>query len=131
MNLTSCLAAIVLAAFLAVVLRRQNPEQALALTLVAGAVLLMTALQRAVPLLSDVRDMLSQSGLSEEYLHIVFKALGACLLTQLAADVCRDVGEQALANKAEFAGKVSLLLLALPLFEKIGSIALSLMEQKG
>lgn len=131
MELTGFLAAIVLAAFLSVVIRRQNPEQALAVTLVAGILLLVAVLQRAMPLFRNVQDMLSQSGLSEEYLHIVFKALGVCLLTQLAADVCRDVGEQALANKAEFAGKVSLLLLALPLFEKIGSIALSLMEQKG
>lgn len=120
-----------LAAFLTVVIRRQIPEQALALTLVAGIVLLIVVLQRAIPLLDCVKDMLSKSGLSDEYLHIVFKALGVCLLTQLAADVCRDVGEQALANKAEFAGKVSLLMLALPLFEKIGNIALLLMGQKG
>lgn len=131
MELASCMAAIVLAAFLAVVIRRQNPEQALAVTLVAGILLLTVVLQRAVPLFHNIRDMLAKSGLSEEYLHIVFKALGICLLTQLAADTCRDVGEQALANKAEFAGKVSLLLLALPLFEKIGGIALSLMKQKG
>lgn len=131
MELMNFLAAVVLAAFLTVVLRRQNPEQALAVTLIAGIVLLTAVLHRALPLLNDIRNMLSKSGLSEEYLHIVFKALGVCLLTQLAADACKDVGEQALANKAEFAGKVSLLMLALPLFEKIGSIALSLMGKDG
>ena len=131
MELMNLLAAVVLAAFLTVVLRRQNPEQALAVTLIAGIVLLTAVLYRALPLLNDIRNMLSKSGLSEEYLHIVFKALGVCLLTQLAADACRDVGEQALANKAEFAGKVSLLMLALLLFEKIGSIALSLMGKDG
>ena len=67
--------------------------------------MLAAVLQRAIPLFRNIQNMLSQSGLSEEYLHIIFKALGVCLLTQLAADVCRDVGEQALANKAEFAGK--------------------------
>lgn len=131
MELTNWVAAVVLAAFLAAVLRRQNPEQAMAVTLGAGALLLTVVLSRAVPLIGNMRALLENSGLSGEYLHVVFKALGICLLTQLAADVCKDAGEQALANKAEFAGKVSLLLLAVPLFEKIGSIALSLMGQKG
>lgn len=131
MELTNWVAAVVLAAFLAAVLRRQNPEQAMAVTLGAGALLLTVVLSHAVPLIGNMRALLENSGLSGEYLHVVFKALGICLLTQLAADVCKDAGEQALANKAEFAGKVSLLLLAVPLFEKIGSIALSLMGQKG
>ncbi len=131
MELTAWVAAVVLAAFLAAVLRRQHPEQAMAVTLGAGALLLTAVLSRAVGLIGDMRDFLEKSGLSGDYLHVVFKALGICLLTQLAADVCKDAGEQALANKAEFAGKVSLLLLALPLFEKIGSIALSLMGQGG
>ena len=58
----------------------------------------------------------------------MFKALGICLLSQLAADACRDAGENAMAEKAELAGKVFLLLLALPLFEKIAELALTLIN---
>ena len=34
-----------------------------------------------------------------EYGLILFKALGICLITQLASDACRDAGEAALASK--------------------------------
>jgi len=47
------------------------------------------------------------------------RAAGVCLVTQLTADTCRDAGESSLASKAELAGRFLLLVMALPLFERI------------
>jgi stage III sporulation protein AD len=47
-------------------------------------------------------------------------------LAQFAADACRDAGESALASKMELAGKITILILALPLFEKITQTAVGL-----
>ncbi len=49
-------------------------------------------------------------------------------MTQLASDACSDAGEKALAAKAELAGKLAMLLIALPLFEKVAEMAVSLMN---
>lgn len=119
----------VITAFLAVMLRRSHPEQAMAVTLIAGILMVAAALGVLAPLLGDIRKMLEASGLAGEYIQILFKALGICVITQLASDACRDAGEQGLASKTEFAGKLTLLALALPLFQQIGSIALSLIEK--
>ena len=56
----------------------------------------------------------------------MFKTLGICFLAQFAADSCRDAGESALASKVELAGKISILVLSLPLFEDIAQTALGL-----
>lgn len=125
MNVVS---AAVVAAFLTVVLRRYLPEQALAVGLIGGAVILAVAGIDAIPVLDEIRTLLSDGGVSGEYVTVLFKALGVCLLTQLAADACRDAGEQGLAAKAEFAGKIAMLVLALPLFRKVSDIALSLIR---
>lgn len=119
----------VITAFLAVMLRRSHPEQAMGVTLVTGILMVTAALGGVAPLLDDIQTMLETSGLTGEYTRILFKALGICVITQLASDACRDAGEQGLAAKAELAGKLTLLTLALPLFQKIGSIALSLVEK--
>lgn len=124
--MTGWIAAAVIAAFLAVMLRRYAPEQGLAVGLAAGAMLMMAALSEALPLLRELKSLLERGGLSGEYVTILFRALGVCLLTQLAADACRDAGEQGLSAKAELAGKLALLVLALPLFRKMGEIALAL-----
>lgn len=116
----------VIAAFLALILRKTHPEYALSVSLIAGVLILAVVFGTAAPIFTDVQDMLMQSGLPTDYVRLLFKALGICLLTQFAADACRDAGEQGLASKAEFAGKLMLLTLALPLFRQIGDVALAL-----
>lgn len=120
------LAAAVIAAFLATVLRRYAPEQALAVGLLTGALLLFAAFSESLPLFRQLETLLSKSGVSDEYTTILFKALGVSLFTQLAADACRDAGEQGLAAKTELVGKLGLLTLAMPLFGNMAELALSL-----
>ena len=62
----------------------------------------------------------------QEYVLVLFKALGICYLTQFAADSCRDAGESALAVKAEIAGRIAVLLISLPLLSQVASTAMDL-----
>ncbi|MBQ6706718.1 MAG: stage III sporulation protein AD [Clostridia bacterium] len=128
MELTGILSLLLIAAFLTVLLRQYRPELALSVGVVAGVLLLLAVLRALTPSLSSLQEMLQAAALPTEYIATLFKALGICLITQFSADACRDAGETALAAKAEFAGKVALLVLSLPLFEEITSLALKLMQ---
>ena len=86
---------------------------------------------RVTPVIDSLRELLGAANMPSEYGLILFKALGICLITQLASDACKDAGEAALAAKADLAGKVTLLVLALPLFQKIGELAVSLINGQG
>lgn len=118
----------VIAAFLALMLRKHQPEQALVVGLVAGALLFALVLTQAQPVFSALENLLGSTGLPNEYGKSLFKALGVCLLTQLSADACRDAGETGLAGKAELVGKIALLILALPLFESIAQTSAALIN---
>ena len=78
--------------------------------------------------ISHIRQLLVATKIPLEYIEILFKTLGICFLTQFASDVCKDAGETALSSKIETAGKVIILIISLPLFERITSIALELIE---
>lgn len=116
------------AAMLAVMLRVQKPELALCLSLGAGALVLILLLQQFTPLLATMRRMLSMADFPSEYFGAVLKAAGVCLLTQITADTCRDAGESALASKAELVGRVLMLVLSVPLFEKLLSLVVTLIN---
>lgn len=124
-------AIVVLAAFLAVILRQQRPEQAMAVALIAGIGVLALVIVRVTPVIDSLQELLGAANMPSEYGQILFKALGICLITQLASDACKDAGEAALAAKADLAGKVTLLVLALPLFQKMGELAVSLIGGQG
>lgn len=114
---------------LAVTLRTQRPEQATLLVLAAGVALLAMVFDQVYPLLQTVKEFLDGSGLSSEYLTILIKGVGICLVTQLASDICRDAGEAAMANKTELAGRVALLMIGMPLFRKLMTSALTLIGE--
>ncbi len=120
-------AVLLVAAVLVVTLQAARPELALLLGLLAGAVVSVLAIRALSGTLDAARALLDRAAISGDTVLILVKSLGVCLLTGFTADVCRDAGESGLAARAEFAGKAALLLLALPLFQQIASLALGLM----
>ncbi|MBR0446942.1 MAG: stage III sporulation protein AD [Clostridia bacterium] len=117
--LVSVVGVLLCAAFLAAVLRTQRPELAVGLSLLAGVLVTVAVVSRLSPLVASLGRLTAQSGLPENSLGLVLRAAGVCLITQLAADTCRDAGESSLASKAELAGRFMLLVMALPLFERV------------
>ena len=107
------------AAVLATVLRAQRPELALGLSIMAGVLVVGVLFKQLTPLLASLRRMMTVGGLSDGVLTVVLRAAGVCFVTQWAADTCRDVGQTALAGKAELTGRVLLLLMTVPLFEQV------------
>ena len=105
-------------------LRRYHAEYAILTGVAAGILITVEILRSVAPAVSELYSLLSS--VDGGYLLIVFKALGVCLLTQFSADACLDAGEKALASRVEFAGRIAVVLLALPLFEEIAEAVLSL-----
>lgn len=97
-------------------------EYALYIKLAAAAAVMSMIIIFVSPIAETIRNIYSRAGADEEYLTILFKALGICYITQFACDICRDSGENALATQAELAGKISLMIIALPLFESLADI---------
>lgn len=96
-------------------LRRNAPEQAILLSVVASCAVTLWAGAALSPILQQIDTMLTASGLTAAEITVISKATGICCITQLAGDICKDSGENALATAVTLAGKVSLLILALPL----------------
>jgi len=128
MNILSIIGIGLTAAVLAVLLRQHRPEFALFVSLAAGVVILLMTCTSIVPVVEQIRGMLNLSSMPAEYAGVLFKALGVCLLTQIACDTCKDAGESAIAAKVEMAGRVLVLLISLPLFQQVLSIVYSLIN---
>lgn len=131
MSLFEICVIVVLAAFLVVLLRKHQPEQALSMGMLVGVLVVGVVLWQVRDIFNLLDTWLKAAQLPQIYLQVLFKGVGVCLLTQLTADTCRDAGEHALAAKTEFAGKCFLLLLALPLFEQLLSMITALIRGEG
>ena len=109
----------VTAVLFAKLLRRYAEEQALLLTLLLGTAVTAAAVVSMAPILNEMDSLRGESGLSAGETACISKAIGICCITQLAADVCKDAGETALSSGVLLTGKITLLLLTLPLFRPL------------
>ena len=117
----------VIAAVIATVLRQSKPDYALLVSLAAGILILYRLLIDVMPVVAEIEAIIGRLGVHTQYAQVMFKALGICMLTQIACDTCKDAGEASIATKIEIAGRVSILAVSLPLFTRVLSIVSSLM----
>ncbi len=54
-----------------------------------------------------------------DYSGVIYKTLGVSMIVQTTSDICKDAGESALASKVELIGKCEIMILCIPLIQKI------------
>lgn len=62
---------------------------------------------------------------SNEVFSAIFKAAAVTVLSRLASDMCRESGNGLIGDVVELAGRITLIMLALPFVEKVTETALS------
>ena len=119
----------VVAAVLALSLRQKNAEIAVLLTVAASVLLLFSLLSAASSVLGTVNSIVAAAQINTGYIAILFKVIGICLLTEFAANTCRDAGSSALAANVTLAGKILVTVAALPLYADIFNTVLSILQR--
>ena len=126
MDIAVLAAAAVASALAAQLIRRTNPEVSSVLAIGTGVLIAAAVMVQILPVTTQIRIFLDRADVDTEYAGVLLKSLGVCFLVQFAADACRDAGEASLAGKIEFAGRVSVAVLSLPLFRAVIDLAVSL-----
>ncbi|MBI2875204.1 MAG: stage III sporulation protein AD [Firmicutes bacterium] len=110
-----------------VLLRRERPELAHVLAIAAGTVILILVTNRVVGVLEVVAQLADRAGVDRLYLGTLLRVIGVAYMAEFGAQVCKDAGEGALASKVELAGKVIILILAVPIVLAVSDMVLTLL----
>ena len=113
-------------AVLGAALKSRSREASLLLSIAAAVLIIASALEAAGPLIEQLLALGGAEGLAGLCLTAMLKAAGLTVVGQLAAQLCKDGGEAALAYAVELAARVAVLTVAMPvlvkLFEYLGEI---------
>ena len=115
--------------FAFVLLKQYKSEYVVLLQLCGVAVIFFMLFSQLKDLIAFFKGALDSSGISSDYISSLIKALGISLVTQFATDLCKDNGETALAGQVEFAGKVIVLGVSLPILRGIAQLLLGIVEK--
>ncbi|MFZ4452133.1 stage III sporulation protein AD [Salibacterium aidingense] len=116
-----------IATFLIVIVREQKPVIALAIALVAGGMIflfIMAPLQSAIELISTLSG---QAGINNMYIQTLLKIIGIAYLAEFGAHLARDADQESIAAKIELAGKMLIIMLAVPIFQVLVETVMALL----
>ncbi len=76
--------------------------------------------------LTPLLSFFEKAGLSEAT-RLVLKVLGVGYLTEIGAEICRELGAESLASRLSLLGRMEIFLLSLPALEKLFTAAVEML----
>ena len=107
------------AAILAITVKKMRPELGFQISIAAGVVILLMICTSIQPVLNLFKSLSSSAGINDFYINTILKIIGIAYVADLVSELCRDADESAIASKVELAGKVAILVVAAPLFDSV------------
>lgn len=101
------------------ILKKTNPEFSLMVSIIASIVIFAIIANNFTPFFNQISQYTNKFNLNNIYINTMLKTLGICYLTQIASQTCSDFGYSSIASKIEIAGKLTIVLLALPMFSTL------------
>ncbi len=112
----------IFSAILIVILKEEKKEFALILSIVAGVLILIFAMEKINPVLNMLYDLVNKSSINSNFLIIILKVTGIAYLVEFGKNICMDAGQSAISTKLELAGKIMVVALSLPVFNCLISL---------
>lgn len=113
--------------FLVLILRDRRDELAVQLSIAAGALIFLFMVTKITAVMELLQQLALKANIDFVYLNTVFKILGIAYLASFCSEICKDAGENSLASKVEFAGKILILVLAIPILMGVLNSILKIM----
>jgi len=115
MGIFQVIAVGILAAVISITIKKQSPEIAILITITASVLIFLMVL----PMLTQAVHMVNHIGEMADghaaYVGLTLRVIGIAYMAELGASVCKDAGETAIATKIDMAGRVIILVMAMPI----------------
>ncbi|UFJ42920.1 stage III sporulation protein AD [Brevibacillus humidisoli] len=109
----------IVATILALVIKEQKSMFAFLLTIVSGVIIFLFLIDKIAEVIRVLERLAVQADLNLIFLETILKIIGIAYIAEFGAQITRDAGQGAIASKIELAGKVLILVMAVPIVQII------------
>lgn len=117
----------IVATLLIVILKVQKPEIALPLSIITGIAIFLFVAGKMAAVIDLLDSFSKKAGIDITYISILLKIIGIAYITEFGADICRDAGESSIASKVELAGKIFIVVIAVPIITSLLDLIIKIM----
>ncbi|MCL2840167.1 MAG: stage III sporulation AC/AD family protein [Defluviitaleaceae bacterium] len=117
----------ILGAVLALLVKKERPEFSMIIAIVSGAIIVVMILPMLTEAMGFLRHIGGMADGIGEYAGLALRVIGVAYMAELGASVCNDANETAIAAKIDLAGRVIILVMAMPVIADIVRIVTGLL----
>ncbi|MGD9678013.1 MAG: stage III sporulation protein AD [Vulcanibacillus sp.] len=108
-----------IATIMAILLKNNNPQFAFLIVVITGVTIFIFILTKISIVISVLERLAMEANINMVYLQTILKIIGIAYIAEFASQIMRDADQGAIASKIELAGKVLILVLAIPIISVI------------
>lgn len=128
MNLIAVSFAAVIVVLIAIKIKDMDSGYGVILSM-AGCVMVMYFVVSRFRQITDYIDRITAYiSVNITYIDVILKMIGLAYVCQFSSDLCRDAGYNAIASQVEMAGKISLILLSIPVLMSVIDLVVKIVE---
>ncbi|MGN0143935.1 MAG: stage III sporulation protein AD [Clostridium sp.] len=115
------------ALFLILMLKQSGSSINILLALVTGALIFLVISEPLKEIITFLQNMSDKADINSVYVGIVLKIVGIAYIASFASALCKDANVDSLATQIDFAGKIMILVLAIPILMAVLNSILQIM----
>lgn len=110
-----------------VILKAQRPETGIWVTITAGTLIFLLIAGKLAAVIELLKSYADKANINTVYVTTLLKIIGIAYIAEFGAELCKDAGESAIASKIELAGKVLIIVLAMPVMTSLLDLVIHIM----
>lgn len=107
-----------------IIVKQVKPEIAMLITLTGSILIIILSIQMLQGVFGSFMNIFNKTGVSSSLFVPVLKIIGIGYLCEFGANLCIDGGCNSIADKILFCGKITILIIALPIINSVIDIVL-------
>ncbi|MBE5952792.1 MAG: stage III sporulation protein AD [Lachnospiraceae bacterium] len=124
MSIGLVMAFIIIAVILAISLKSKSPEFSSLISVALGITVISLCVSKLRVIVDNLREITNYIDIDKTYIAILIKLIGIAYICEFAAGISKDAGYGAVASQIELIGKLTMLMVSLPiLMQLVESIA--------
>jgi stage III sporulation protein AD len=108
-----------IATVLILILKEQKPMFAFILATFTGVMIFLFLIGKISEVIRILERLATEGGINLIYLKTILKIIGIAYIAEFGAQITRDAGQGAIASKIELAGKILIMVMAIPIITVI------------
>jgi stage III sporulation protein AD len=116
-----------IATVLILVIKEQKPIFAFLLATFTGIIIFLFLLNQVRIVIQTLELLAEKSNVNMIFLKTILKIIGIAYIAEFGAQIVRDAGQESIASKIELAGKLLILVMAVPIISVIIDTVLKLL----